>query len=54
MRLTVIPNVVGELRTVAQYLLREFEELQFGGLGETIQTTAFLRLTRIMRRVLGT
>ena len=49
---TIIPIVIGALGTVTKGLLKGLEDLEVGGLVETIQTTKLLRTARIMRRVL--
>ena len=49
MRVTVIPFVVGTLGTVLKGLERRLEEFEIKGI-ETIQTTTWLRSTRIGRR----
>ena len=40
--------------TVTKRLVKGLEDLEVGGRGETIQTTALLRTARILRRVLET
>ena len=47
-----IPIVIGAFGIVTKGLLEELEELEIGGRVETIQTTALLRTTSILRRVL--
>ena len=54
MKVTMIPIVVGVLGTVPKSLERRLEELKIKRRIETIQTTALLRLNRILRRVLET
>ena len=54
MKVTVIPIVIGAFSTVNKELLKELEDLEVSGWVETIQTTAFLRTARILRRVLDT
>ena len=54
MKVTVIPIVIGAFGTVTKGLLKGLEDLEVGGRVETIQTTALLRTTRILRRVLET
>ena len=54
MKVTIVPIVIGALGTITKGLLKGLEDLDFGGRVETIQTTALLRTTRILRRVLGT
>ena len=53
MKVTVVPLVIGALRTVPKGLERGLEELKIGGRIETIQTATVLRLARILRKVLG-
>ena len=48
---TIIPIVIGAFGTVTKGLLNGLEDLKVGGREETIQTTALLRTTRILRRV---
>ena len=52
MQVTIIPIVIGAFGTVTKGLLKGLEDLEVGGRVETIQTTAFLRTARILRRVL--
>ena len=52
MQETIIPIVIGAFGTVTQGLLKGLEDLEVGGRVETIQTTALLRMARILRRVL--
>ena len=54
MLVTIIPIVIGVFGTVTKGLLKGLEDLEFSGRVETIQTTALLKTTRILRRVLGT
>ena len=54
MKVTIIPIVIGAFGTVTKGLLEELEDLEVGSRVETIQTTALLRTTRILRRVLET
>ena len=54
MKVTIVPIVIGALGTVTKGLLKGLEDLEVGGRVETIQTTALLRTTRILRRVLET
>ena len=54
MKGTIIPIVIGAFGTVTKGLLKELEYLEAGGRVETIQTTALLRMARILRRVLET
>ena len=50
----MIPIVFSTLGMIPKGLVRELEELEIGGRAETIQTTALLKSTRILRRVLET
>ena len=52
MKVTIIPIVIGAFGTVTKGLLKGLEDLEVGGKVETIQTTALLRTTRILRRVM--
>ena len=54
MKVTTVPIVIGVLGTVTKWLLKGLEDLEVGGRVETIQTTALLRTSRILRRVLET
>ena len=54
MKITIIPIVIGAFGTVTKGLLKGLENLKVGGQVETIQTTALLRMARILRRVLET
>ena len=54
MQVTFIPIVIGAFGTVIKGLLKGLEDLEVGGLEETMQTTALLRTVRILKRVLGT
>ena len=54
MQVTIIPIVIGSFGTVTKGLLKGLEDLEVGGRVKTIQTTALLRTTRILRRVLET
>ena len=51
MKVTIVPIVIGALGTITKGLLKGLEDLEVGGQVETIQTTALLRTTRILRRV---
>ena len=51
MKMTVIPIVVGTLGTIPKGLVKGLEDLQIRTQVETIQTTALLRTTIILRRV---
>ena len=52
MKVTIIPIVIGAFGTVTKGLLKGLEDLEVGGRVETIQTTALLKTTRILWRVL--
>ena len=54
MKVTIVPIMIGALGTIAKGLLKGLEDLEVGGWVETIQTTALLRTTRILKRVLET
>ena len=54
MKVTIVPIVIGALGTITNGLLKDLDDLEVGGRVETIQTTALLRKTRILRRVLET
>ena len=54
MRVTVIPIVIGALDIVTKELVQVLEDLEIRRGQEIIQTTALLRLVRILRRVLET
>ena len=54
MKVTVIPIVIGALGTFTKGLVKGLEDLEIKGRAETIQTTALLRLARMLRRVLQT
>ena len=54
MKLRIVPIVIGALGTVSKGLLKGMEDLAVSGRVETIQTTALLRTSRILRRVLET
>ena len=52
MKVTIIPIVIGSFGTVTKGLFNGLEDLEVGGRVETIQTTALLKTTIILRRVL--
>ena len=52
MGVTVIPIIIETIRMVPKGLERWMDELEMGGITGTIQTTAFSRSARILRRVL--
>ena len=54
MKVTIIPIVIGALSTATKELIKGLEDLEIRGRVVTIQTTIFLRWTRILRRVLET
>ena len=54
MKVTVIPVVIGALRTIPKGLVKGLKNLEIRGRVETIQTTVLLRSVRILRRVLET
>ena len=54
MKMAIIPIVIGAFGTVTKGLLKGLEDFEVGGRVETIQTTALLRMARILRRVLET
>ena len=51
MKVTVIPIVISALGTVTKGLVKGLEDLEIRGRVGTIQTTALLRSTRILRSV---
>ena len=53
-KVTIVPIVIGALGTITKGLLKGLEDLEVGGRVETIQTTALLRMAKILRRVLET
>ena len=54
MEVTIVQIVIGALGTITKGFLKGLEDLEDGGRVETIQMTALLRTTRILRRVLET
>ena len=54
MKVMIVLIVIGAFGRVTKGLLKGLEDLEFGGQVETIQTTALLKTTRILRRVLET
>ena len=54
MKVTIIPIMIGAFGTVTKGLLKGLEDLEVGGREETIQTTALLKMARILRRILET
>ena len=49
MKIMIVPIVIGALSTITKGLLKGLEDLEVGGQVETIQMTALLRMTRILR-----
>ena len=54
MKVMIIPIVIGALGIVTKGLVKGLEDLELTGRVESIQTTALLRLARILRSVLET
>ena len=54
MKVMFTPTVIFVLGTVTERLIKGLEDLEIRGRVETIETTALLRLARILTRVLGT
>ena len=54
MQVTIIPIVIGAFGTVTKGLLKGLQDLEVCGRVETVQTTAWLRTARILRRVFET
>ena len=54
MPVTIIPIVISAFGTFTKGLLNGLGDLEVGGRLETLQTTALLRIDRILRRVLET
>ena len=54
MKMTIIPIVIGALGAVTKGLVKGLEDLEITGRVETIQSTALLRLARILWRALET
>ena len=54
MKVTILPIVIDSFGTIIKGLLKGLEDLVVGGRVKTIQTTALLRTTRILRKVLET
>ena len=52
MKVTIIPIVIGALEIIPIGLIKEREDIEIRGQVGTIRTTALLRPTRILRRVL--
>ena len=53
-KVMIVPIVIGAFGTITKGLLEGQEDLELGGRVETIQMTALLRTTKILRRVLET
>ena len=54
MKVMIIRIVISALGTVIEGLIKGLEDLEIRGRVKTIQTTALLRLARILRKVLET
>ena len=54
MKMLIVTIVIGAFGTVTEGLLKGLEGLEVGGRVVTIQTTALLKMARILRRVLDT
>ena len=54
MKVMIVPIVIGAFGTITKGLLKGLEDLEVGRWVETIQMTALLKTTRILRRVLET
>ena len=54
MKVSNVPIMIGAFDTVTEGLLKGLDDLKFGGWVETIQTTALLKMARILRIVLET
>ena len=54
MKVTIVPIVIGAFGAITKGLLKGLEDLEVDGQVETIQMTALLRTTRLLRRVLET
>ena len=50
MEVTIMQIVIGAFGTVTKGLSKRLEDLEVGGRVDTIQTTALLRTTRLLRR----
>ena len=51
MKVTIVPIGIGTSGTITKGLLKGLEDVEVGGRVETIQTIAWLRTARILRRV---
>ena len=49
MKVTVIPVVVGSLGTIPKSLVKEQEQLEIEEQARTIETTALIRLAKILK-----
>ena len=54
MKVAVIPIVIGAPGTISKGFVKGLEDLEIRREVETIQTTAFLKSAKILRRVLET
>ena len=54
MKVMIIPILIGVLGTVNKGLIQGLKDLEIMERFDTIQTIAFLRLARILRRLLET
>ena len=54
MKVTIVPIVICAFGIITKGLLKDLEDLEFGGRVETIQMTALLGTAIILRRVLET
>ena len=52
MQVIIIPIVIGAFGTITKGLQKGLEDFEVGGRMETIQMTALLRTTRLLRSVL--
>ena len=53
-KVMILPIIIGGLGLVTKGVIQGLENLEIRGRVETIETTALLRLTRLLRRVLET
>ena len=54
MKVMIVPIMIGAFGTVTKGLLKGLEDLEVGGLVETIQTTTLLKTARVLSRFLET
>ena len=54
MNVSVIPVVVGALRTIPKEMIMGLEDMEIRGQVDTIKTTALIRFAKILRLVLET